>query len=182
MLRSVSRSERFSTAAASQRPFARARSPARHPAAALRRAPARPQGRAGRTRIRPRVPPRIGSPSSGRLLPPVPPAQQGKTARRAATPARRQPARSCFHSRCSAICRTSSAASFSCHSPSSASVSGRVSSFDHRPPPFPCAKSAASRGHRDRRCGPRSRPPSRCIAAPARRAARRRRAVRRTRP
>ena len=52
----------------------------------------------------------------------------------------------------------------------------------HRPPPFPCAKSAASRGHRDRRCGPRSRPPSRCIAAPARRAARRRRDVRRTRP
>ena len=52
----------------------------------------------------------------------------------------------------------------------------------HRPPPFPCAQSAASRGHRDRRCGPRSRPPSRCIAAPARRAARRRRDVRRTRP
>ena len=52
----------------------------------------------------------------------------------------------------------------------------------HRPPPFPCARTAASRGHRDRRCGPRSRPPSRCIAAPARRAARRRRDVRRTRP
>ena len=52
----------------------------------------------------------------------------------------------------------------------------------HRPPPFPCAQSAASHGHRDRRCGLRSRPPSRCIAAPARRAARRRRDVRRTRP
>ena len=52
----------------------------------------------------------------------------------------------------------------------------------HRPPPFPRAQSAASRGHRDRRCGPRSHLPSRCIAAPARRAARRRRDVRRTRP
>ena len=33
---------------------------------------------------------------------PAPPARQGKTARRAAAPARRQPARSCFHSRCKA--------------------------------------------------------------------------------
>ena len=92
-------------AAAPQRPFARARSSARHPAAhGVARAPARPQGRAEAGRgYAPRVPPRIGSPHPpAGCLPPAPPAQQGKTARRAAAPARRQPARSCFHSRCKA--------------------------------------------------------------------------------
>ena len=92
-------------AAAPQRPSARAQASAQSPAARdAARAPARPQGRTREVcGYVPRDPPRIGSPHPpAGCLPPVPPARQGKTARRAAAPARRQPARSCFHSRCRA--------------------------------------------------------------------------------
>ena len=92
-------------AAAPQRPFARAQASAQRPAArGVARAPARPQGRAEAGRgYGPRVPPHIGFPHPpAGCLPPVPPAQQGKTARRAAAPARQRSVRSCFHSRCRA--------------------------------------------------------------------------------
>ena len=83
-------------AAAPQRPSARAQASAQRPAAhGVARAPARPQGRTREVcGYAPRDP--------LRLRRPAPPAQQGKTVRRAAAPARRQPARSCFHSRCKA--------------------------------------------------------------------------------
>ena len=83
-------------AAAPQRPSARAQASAQSPAARdAARAPARPQGRTREVcGYTPRDP--------LRLRRPVPPAQQGKTARRATAPARQRSVRSCFHSRCRA--------------------------------------------------------------------------------